>query len=249
MKRRDIVKKYNKNVGDTLSSCTKVELMFINWLSQNIARFNYRPKVSLFNVRNIYFEGIIKQVQFVLEYDFPLVEMSLYLYDRVSDCPSAWCLVAGIDKLTFDEERGWFDDVNGFSQSQIIDPKDIKYFETIEELASYRIFEPFLDFCNTHLTEQKSLYIVKYDYQGSKDCGSEDISIAWTDETRIQRYIRDESTFSTERGFTIRIKSIFERYDVLKSSEVHHDTEHHMIIKYNLVGVGNKPDIRYLRKN
>ena len=236
MKRRKIAKRYYKKIGDKLSTSTDIELMFLKWMSKNIHRFNYKPKASLFNMRVIYIENIIKDIMFILAYELPFVELCLFMDDGVYPYISDIEMVSGIDKLNFDEDRGWFDDVNS-DDLEVMEPDEIRYFKTIEEVANHRIFEPFLEYCNKNLMPEKSLYAIEFDCIGYKKVLGFSwlfAGISWSDET------------IDKRNPILTINGMLEKYYPLDASQIDKTTKYHTIIKRDLIDNGSKPQIRYL---
>jgi hypothetical protein len=195
------------------------EIIFNEWLKNNIQSFNYRPIKKDSNT--FYFENIAKCIY--LQLDFSSVE-AMIVFDNVEDKISIdnhfdLYSIAYIGKEKNDSTKGYYD-------ADRVD-NIYTYYLTKKELYINEVFKSIVEYCNRILVPENSVYL---GYYGGSTIGF----IASSDENNSM--VKSHCLRGRLISLNEYIKNIYTK-------------GFYQCIKYDLFDISKAPVIRYFERS
>ncbi len=143
-----------------------VEVVFCEWLKENIDRFNFKPILQYVkDGTGVYsFEGIVDNISLVVAFYSP---ESMVFFDNLSvfcedpdDTYFDHHVVDYIGEEQYHPTKGYYDAENGVYD----------YFPTQKELYINNIFEPIIEYCNIIFVPENSLELLKMGCGSTAGC-------------------------------------------------------------------------------
>lgn len=149
-KRKKKITKHKKRVCN--KTFFKSEVIFREWLDNNIERFEHKPVKLKSNL--YYFEGITKKILLVLWFELP--EAGLWIQHKKNNkLYDDFISIEYIGCESFLPQKGYFD-------ADRVD-KNFKYFKMQEELYINEVYESIISTCNKLFKKDNTLYLLDSD--------------------------------------------------------------------------------------
>ena len=132
----------------------KVRKLFLQWLSKNDYRFNHPPLCKGGIKNEFYYEHIIPNIQFHMNYN--RIEATLFFYPMTSSKPEeCWDIydIQYIGNENYDKDMGYYD-------ADSIDKK-FKFYTSQDELYINEVFEYIIEYTNKIFVPDNRLYLYR----------------------------------------------------------------------------------------